>query len=123
MSCLSPPVMVDNSPVVKIIEQVAIASQLLVVCSRKVACVRSTYEMHTFYFEQLLIIIVDSSQLKVASLRGYRSIHTPGQLRPSQLRHLPIQIPPIQTPPYSDPPIQTPADSDPPPPPNSDPPF
>ena len=34
----------------------------------KVASVRSTYEMHTSYFEQLLII--ENSQLKVASLRA-----------------------------------------------------
>ena len=47
-------------------------------------------------------------------LLGYRSIQTPGQLRPSQLRPLPIhtpqfrllpiQTPIIQTPPYSAPP-------------------
>ena len=113
-SCvLSPPVMVDNSWVVSIIAQVAIASQLLVVCSRKVASVRLTYEMNTLYFEQLLI--VDNSQLKVASLRGYWSIQTPWQLRPSQLRPLPIQTPSIQTTPDSDPPppIQTPTYSDP----------
>ena len=35
---------------------------------KKVASVRSTYEMHAFNFEQLLI--VDISQLKVASLRA-----------------------------------------------------
>ena len=53
---------------VKIIAQAAIASQLLVVGSRKVASVRAAIEMHRFYFEQLLV--VDNSQLKVASLRG-----------------------------------------------------
>ena len=53
--------------VVEIVALVAIASQLLVVRSRKFASVRSTYEMHAFNIEQLLI--VDNSQLKVASLR------------------------------------------------------
>ena len=60
-------IVVDNNCVVRIV-QVAIASQLLVVHSRKVASARSTYEMHAIYFEQLLI--VDNSQLKVASLRA-----------------------------------------------------
>ena len=58
-----PTIVVDNSCVVGNIVQVAIASQLLVVRSRKVANVRSTNEMHAFYFEQLLI--VNSSQLKL----------------------------------------------------------
>ena len=60
--------MVDKSWVGRIIAQVAIASQFLFVRSRKVASVLSTYEMHASYFEQLLI--VDNSQLKVASLRA-----------------------------------------------------
>ena len=50
------------------IAQVATASQLLVVRSRKVARARLTYEMHAFYFQQLLIVA--NSQLKVASLRA-----------------------------------------------------
>ena len=56
-----------NSCVVGI-AQVVIASQLLVVRSRKVVSVRSTFEMHTFYFEQLLIVY--NSQVKAASLRA-----------------------------------------------------
>ena len=59
---------VYNSCVVGIIALVTIASQLLVVRSRKVASVRSTYETLAIYFEQLLIL--DNSQLKVASLRA-----------------------------------------------------
>ena len=64
---LLPTVVVDNSYVVGIITQVALVSQLLIVRSRKAVSVQSTYEVHAFYFEELLII-VDSSQLKVASL-------------------------------------------------------
>ena len=67
-SCvLLPTIVVDNNSVVEI-AQVAIASQLLFVRSRKVASVRSTYEVHAFYFKQLLII--DNPQLEVASLRA-----------------------------------------------------
>ena len=62
-----PTIVVDSSCVVGIAQD-AIASHFLVVRSRKVARVRSTYEMHAFYFEQLLI--VDNSQLKVASIRA-----------------------------------------------------
>ena len=57
----------DHSCVVRI-AKVAIASQLLVVRSRKVASVLSTYEMHAFYFVKL--VIVGNLQLKVASLRA-----------------------------------------------------
>ena len=56
----------DHSCVVEIVAQVPITSQLLVVSSRKVVSVRSTYENHAFYFEQLLIVY--NSQLKVATL-------------------------------------------------------
>ena len=56
-------IVIDDSCVVEII-----ASQLLVVRSRKVASVRLTYEMHVFYIQQLLI--VNNSQLEVAIVQA-----------------------------------------------------
>ena len=46
----------ENSYVVVIIAQVAIASQLLIVRLRNVVRLWSAFKIHAFYFEQLLIV-------------------------------------------------------------------